>query len=72
MFDRDSYMNEYVLRRYYKRKANGECTMCGVKLEPEHATLTCDGCRAKQKQRNAKHQLKLKRLALKEIKRKYS
>ena len=55
MFDRKAYGQRYSHEKRERRKADGRCVTCGVKLTLECTTLQCEHCREKQKyQRVAK------------------
>jgi hypothetical protein len=52
MFDRKAYGQRYSREKRERRKAEGRCVTCGVKLTFECTTLQCEQCREKQKFRN--------------------
>ena len=52
MFDRKAYGRKYYHEKRERRKAEGRCVTCGVKLTFECTTLQCEHCREKQKYQN--------------------
>ena len=52
MFDRKAYGRKYSHEKRERRKAEGRCVTCGVKLTFECTTLQCEHCREKQKYQN--------------------
>lgn len=52
MFDRKAYGQRYSREKRERRKAEGRCVTCGVKLTFECTTLQCEHCREKQKHQN--------------------
>lgn len=52
MFDRKAYGQKYSREKRERRKAEGKCVTCGVKLTLECTTLQCEHCREKQKYQN--------------------
>ena len=52
MFDRKAYGQKYSREKRERRKAEGRCVTCGVKLTSECTTLQCEHCREKQKYQN--------------------
>ena len=52
MFDRKAYGQRYSREKRERRKAEGICVTCGVKLTFECTTLQCEHCREKQKYQN--------------------
>ena len=52
MFDRKAYEKRYFREKRERRKAEGLCVTCGVKLTFECTTLQCEHCREKQKYTN--------------------
>ena len=52
MFDRKAYGQRYSREKRERRKAEGICVTCGVKLTFECTTLQCEQCREKQKFQN--------------------
>jgi hypothetical protein len=52
MFDRKAYGQKYSREKRERRKAEGLCVTCGVKLTFECTTLQCEHCREKQKYQN--------------------
>lgn len=52
MFDRKAYGQKYSREKREKRKAEGRCVTCGVRLTFECTTLQCEHCREKQKYQN--------------------
>ena len=52
MFDQKAYRQKYSREKRERRKAEGRCVTCGVKLTFECTTLQCEHCREKQKYQN--------------------
>jgi hypothetical protein len=52
MFDRKAYGQRYSREKRERRKAEGRCVTCGVKLTFKCMTLQCEHCREKQKYQN--------------------
>lgn len=52
MFDRKAYGQRYSREKRERRKAEGRCVTCGVKLTFKCTTLQCEHCREKQKYQN--------------------
>ncbi len=52
MFDRKAYGQRYSREKRERRKAEGRCVTCGVKLTFKYTTLQCEHCREKQKYQN--------------------
>ena len=52
MFDRKAYGQKYSREKRERRKAEGRCVTCGVKLTFKCTTLQCEHCREKQKYQN--------------------
>ena len=52
MFDRKAYGQRYSRQKRERRKAEGRCVTCGVKLTIKCTTLQCEHCREKQKYQN--------------------
>ena len=52
MFDRKAYGQKYSHEKRERRKAEGRCVTCGVKLTFKCTTLQCEHCREKQKYQN--------------------
>ena len=52
MFDRKAYGQRYSREKRERRKTEGRCVTCGVKLTFECTTLQCEHCREKQKHQN--------------------
>ena len=52
MFDRKAYGQKYSHEKRERRKAEGRCVTCGVKLTFECTTLQCERCSEKQKHQN--------------------